>query len=546
MDDLHLVDTDTQLVSDDLGKGGVMPLAVAVRSGHHIDGAGGVDPHGGGFIQTDTRAECASHRRRGDAAGLDIARQADAAIFATCGSFGTAGLEALVVDHLQRLVQRCLIVTDVILQRHRGLVREGILRDEVHPAELGRIHADLACRRIHHPLQQVGGLRPSGTAIGVNWRSGRGHALHIGVDRRNLIAARQQRGMQNGRRHNRECRQVRADIGQAVDPQAGDAVVGVERHSHLVDVVAAMRVGKEGLAAVGRPFDRTLQLLRYPGADCFFRIDINLRSEAAADIGGDNAELGFRNAQHEGTNHKPCQMRVLRGGEQRVGLVDGVIFRYCGTGLHRVWNKTVVPHFQLDHGGGVCQRGLGGGFVAKLEIEIHVVRHILVDLHALGGGSQINNRCQDLVINLDKLGRVTRLLQRFRNHGDNMVTHIADRAIRENRVRWLVGRRSVTVGDDPAADRPADAISSDILARVDGDHTVCLGGGVGLDRLDVCMRMVRADEMHMKLSMTRNVGRVTTGTRQKPFVFLAAYRRADAVLGASLWHCHSPIFCAPA
>ena len=239
-------------------------------------------------------------------------------------------------------------------------------------------------------------------------------------------------------------------------------------------------------------------------------------------------------------------MRVLRGGEQRVGLVDGVIFRHCGAGLHRIRNKTVVPNFQLDNGGGVGQRGLGGGFVAKLEIEIHVVRHVLVNLHAFRGRSQINNRSQDLVIDLDKLGRVTRLLQRFRDHGNNMVAHIADRAIRENGVRWLIGRRSVTVGDDPAADRPADAISSDILAGIDGDHTVCLGGGVGLDRLDVGMRMVRADEMHMKLSMTRNVGRVTTGARQKPFIFLASYRRADTVLGATLWHGHPPIFCAPA
>ena len=432
------------------------------------------------------------------------------------------------------------------MQRHRRLVREGILRNEVHPAELGRIHADLACRRVHHPLQQVGGLRPSGTAIGVDRRGRRGHALHVGVDRRDLVAARQQRGMQDGRRHNRESRQVRADIGKAVDPQSGDAVVGVERHPHLVDMVAAMRVGEEGLAAVGRPFDRPLQLLRSPGADRFFRIDIDLRPEAAADIGGDNPELGFRNAQHEGTDHKPRQMRVLRGGEQRVGLVDGVVFRHGGTRLHRVRNKTVVPHFQLDHRGSLGQRGLGGGLVAKLEIEIHVVRHVLVDLHAFGGGGQINDRSQDLVIDLDKLGRVTRLLQRFRDHRDDMVAHIANRAVGKNRMRRLVGRRSVTVGDDPAADRPADAVGSDILAGIDGDHTVGLGGGVSPDRLDVGMRMVRADEMHMELSMTRDVGRVTTGARQKSLVFLAAYRRADTVLGAALWHGHPPIFCAPA
>ena len=40
VDDLHLADIDTELVGDNLGECGVM-LAVTVRSGHHIDGAGG-------------------------------------------------------------------------------------------------------------------------------------------------------------------------------------------------------------------------------------------------------------------------------------------------------------------------------------------------------------------------------------------------------------------------------------------------------------------------------------------------------------------------
>ena len=261
MDDLHLADIDTELVGDDLGEGGVMPLAVAVCSGHHIDGAGGVDPHGSGFIQTNTRAERTCHRRRGDAAGLDIARQADAAIFATFGCFGTAGLKALVVDHLQRLVQRCLIVTDVVLQGHWRLIRERVLWNEVHPAEFCRVHSDLARGGIHHTFQKIGGFWTPGTTIGINRCGGRGHTLHIGIDRRDLIATRQKRGMKNGRCHHRESRQVGADIGYAVDPQPGDPVIGIQCHPHLVDMITPMCVGKEGFAAVSRPFDWTLQLL---------------------------------------------------------------------------------------------------------------------------------------------------------------------------------------------------------------------------------------------------------------------------------------------
>ena len=234
------------------------------------------------------------------------------------------------------------------MQRHRRLVREGVLRNEVHAAEFRRVHSDLARRLVHHPLQKIGGFRTAGAAIGVDRSGGCRHALHVGVNGRDLVAARQQRGMQDRRRHNREGRQVGADIGHAVDTKTCDPVVLVERHPHLVDVIPAMRVGKEGFAAVGGPFDRPLQLLAGPGADRFFRIDIDLRSETAADIGCHDAEFRLRNAEHERPDHKPCQMRVLRGREQRVGLVDRIILGQGRAWFHGIRDQAVVANLQLD------------------------------------------------------------------------------------------------------------------------------------------------------------------------------------------------------
>ena len=129
MDDLDAADIDAELVGNDLREGGVVALAVAVRSGEDIHRPGGIDANRCRFIEP-TRAPRAPPPRRGDAAGLDIARQADTAVLAARRGFGPAGLEALVVDHVQRLVQRRLVIADVILQRHRRLVREGVLRDE--------------------------------------------------------------------------------------------------------------------------------------------------------------------------------------------------------------------------------------------------------------------------------------------------------------------------------------------------------------------------------------------------------------------------------
>jgi hypothetical protein len=56
-----------------------MALAMAVRARQHLDGADRIDADFGGFPQADAGAERADSRRRRDAAGLDIAGEADAA-----------------------------------------------------------------------------------------------------------------------------------------------------------------------------------------------------------------------------------------------------------------------------------------------------------------------------------------------------------------------------------------------------------------------------------------------------------------------------------
>src|SRR3546814_10282904 len=71
------------------------------------------------------------------------------------------------------------------------------------------------------------------------------------------------------------------------------------------DMVAAMGVGQEGLGAVRGPFNRLSQLAGGPETDRFFRIVENLRAEAAADIGGNDADLVFRQAEDEGAEQQP-------------------------------------------------------------------------------------------------------------------------------------------------------------------------------------------------------------------------------------------------
>ena len=59
-----------------------------------------------------------------------------------------------------------------------------------------------------------------------------------------------------GRHRGGEGREIGAEIGDGADPKAEDLAVLVECHLGMGDVVAAVRVGQEGLGAIRRPLHR--------------------------------------------------------------------------------------------------------------------------------------------------------------------------------------------------------------------------------------------------------------------------------------------------
>src|SRR6478672_12889407 len=102
MDDLHLADGNAEALGDQLTERRLMALAVAVRTGQDFDGADRVDADLGGFPQSDAGAQAADRFRRRDAAGLDVAGEADAAELAVFLGVLLARGEPGVVDRLQR------------------------------------------------------------------------------------------------------------------------------------------------------------------------------------------------------------------------------------------------------------------------------------------------------------------------------------------------------------------------------------------------------------------------------------------------------------
>src|SRR5690606_20706214 len=87
VDDLDILDRHAELVGDELGEGGLMPLSVAVRAGIDEDAAGRIEADLARFPQAYAGTERANHGGRRDAAGLDIGTETDAAQLALASGF---------------------------------------------------------------------------------------------------------------------------------------------------------------------------------------------------------------------------------------------------------------------------------------------------------------------------------------------------------------------------------------------------------------------------------------------------------------------------
>jgi len=103
MHDIHIGHGDAQLVGDQLREGRLMALPMGMRAGQHRDAAGRVHADRANLIQAGTGAERADHGRGGDAAGLQIGGDADAAQLAARLGLGATRLEAMPAGGFQRL-----------------------------------------------------------------------------------------------------------------------------------------------------------------------------------------------------------------------------------------------------------------------------------------------------------------------------------------------------------------------------------------------------------------------------------------------------------
>ena len=151
----HPFSRDAQRVADDLRKRGFVALALRMR-----DRIRGQPAIGGNFEQHFVLGEHAG------AGVFDHRRKTQAAQQAALLGFGAAFGETGDIRQLQRLVEHAGKIGDVVDRAGRGLVRESIGRNEIAPANFGRVDIHLRRRLIDQTLDRVGDLRTRRAAVG--------------------------------------------------------------------------------------------------------------------------------------------------------------------------------------------------------------------------------------------------------------------------------------------------------------------------------------------------------------------------------------------
>ena len=111
-----------------------------------------------------------------------------------------------------------------------------------------------------------------------------------------------------------------------------------------------------------------------------FGIKKQLHAEATADIGGDNAEMIFRQVEDAAGQKLAHQPRPLGIGVQRPFIARGIIIRHRRAGFHAGHNDAVIHHRQARHMRGLGEKRVGLVLVADMPIKAGIIRRTRPDL----------------------------------------------------------------------------------------------------------------------------------------------------------------------
>lgn len=129
-------------------------------------------------------------------------------------------------------------------------------------------------------------------------------------------------------------------------------------------MIAGMDIRDEGLDAVGDVFDRSSQQDRKADHRHVLVIDVQLHPEGAADVGGDDADAGFRDAIMARIEVLKL-VRRLGAVMHREHLAAGIVVGDDGARLERHRGMAAEAELLLHH-----MSGGGKGIIDAAAIEL--------------------------------------------------------------------------------------------------------------------------------------------------------------------------------
>ena len=154
-------------------------------------------------------------------------------------------------------------------------------------------------------------------------------------------------------------------------------------------------------------------------------------------------------------------------------------------------------------------------------------------LHVDHGGQLVD-------IHLDRFGRRSGLRRTLSDNGGNRIAHMAHLALGQDWMGRLLHRLPMFVGHLPAAGHSADAF--EIGTGEDADHARHILGHGGVDLVDLSMGQIRAQEMHIGLTMKIDVIGIAPLPGQKPHILAPFGTCAYATV---FRHGRPPLCCLP-
>ena len=290
-----------------------------------------------------------------------------------------------------------------------------------------------------------------------------------------------------------------------------------------------MHGGEERLGPVLDPLEGYVEPLRQRRRHVLLAVDVDLRPEPAADLGGDRPHPVLAEADH--LRHEgPEDVRVLGRRPDRQLVLAPLVVRHHAARLDRVRGQPLVHDPLGDHHVGGGERLVDGGVVHRLpapdarparqRTEGDVGRVVGVQHRGLPGHSLlgVDHRRQRLDVDDDGIGRVPRHVAVPRHHHRDRVADVADRV---HRHRVVVGRgerrpdghRVEELGDLGAGEH-----------RLDPVHR---GGRVGIDRPDAAVRNVAPHEREMPQAVNLHVVDIGAPPADEPRILAPLDALAD-------------------